>query len=110
MTESQTLGCDIPYRIEGLADGSRVLLADSTTMGLEYIARVTDPNQMDAAFRDALSSRLAAEICPFMTDNATLAEKLWEIAENKLRIAMTMDAQEGTPRDPNPDEWLRARI
>jgi hypothetical protein len=109
-TEAESLGYTDDYRLEGLADGSRILLCNDSAVAIEYIAQVTDPNQMDVLFRDALTSRLAAEICPFLTDNASLSKNLWEIAENKLRLAMTMDAQEGTPRDPNPDTWLVARL
>lgn len=104
-TESESLGWTDDYRIEG-----RKLLAHDTAVGIEYISRVTDPNEMDALFRDALSARLAAELAVGMTDNATLAKELFEIAENKLRLAFTADAQEGTPRDHNSDVWLVARL
>lgn len=109
-TESESLGYTDDYRIEGLSDGSRVLMCNDEAVAIEYVAKVTDPNQMDLLFQDALSARIAAEISVALTDNATLAEKLWEIAENKLRLAMTADAQEGTPRDPNTDVWLVARL
>lgn len=108
-TEDEAAGSAYEYRIEGLSDGSRVLLYDSDTCGLEYIAQVTDPNQMDVSFRDAFAARLAAEACMLLTDNATLAKNLWDAAELKLRMAMTADAQEGTPRDIIADEWVRAR-
>jgi len=109
-TEDDSAGYYTEYRIESLSTGERVLVTDAGTCKLEYIASVTDPNLMDALFRDAFSARLSAELAVVLTDNASLAEKLWQIGEEKLRLAMTMDAQEGTPRDIIADQWLQARF
>lgn len=109
-TEDDSLGYVTDYRLESTAGGERVMVTDASTVKIEYVASVTDPNLMDALFRDAFAARLAAELAVAMTDNSAMTEKLFEIAETKLRIAMTADAQEGTPRDIIADEWVMARI
>ncbi|WP_271896323.1 hypothetical protein [Candidatus Phyllobacterium onerii] len=93
------------YRIEGL-----FLLCDLSVVYLEYIAKVTDPNLMDAQFVDVFAQRLAAEIAYPLTKNSTLTESAWKIYNDKIRMARTMDAKEGQPRNIEADTWLGARF
>lgn len=95
----------LPYRIEG-----RYLLSNETAVSIEYIGRVTDPNQFDALFTDLLAQRLAGEVALPLTDTASVAKQMWDIYAAKLAEARSSDAQEGTPRavvDLSP--WLIAR-
>jgi hypothetical protein len=98
------------HRIESMADGTKVLLADEDDISIEYTALVTDPNLMDPLFRQALSLALATAICPALTENAKMTEGLSAQAGEMLAMARTADAQEGTPRDPDTDLYVVARI
>lgn len=94
-----------PYRIEG-----RYLLCNSEVARIEYIEKVTDPNQFDVLFVDVLAQRLAAELAVAFTDTQSMAKSMWEIYQSKLMEARSTDAQEGTPRsvvDLSP--WVVAR-
>lgn len=94
------------YRIEG-----RTLLSNSDTAAIEYIARITNPDQFDDLFVDLLAQRLAAEISMSITDNQALTKNLWEIYQAKLAEARTTDAQEGTPRDVvDAGDWVLSRL
>jgi hypothetical protein len=96
----------VPYRIEG-----RYLLCNDTTAAIEYIKRETDPAQFDDLFVDVLAQRLAAEICPALTDNATMANNLWQVYTAKLNEARSTSAQEGSPRDViDASAWITARV
>lgn len=54
----------IPFRImaDPLTAGARIIVTDISEAYLWYTRQVTDPNQMPALFRSALSWRLASEI------------------------------------------------
>ena len=101
---------DYGHRIETNADGQRVLVSDSETENIEYVSYVSDPNLMDAAFRQALSLTLAVALCPAITENAAMTKVLADEARDATALARTIDAQEGTPRNIDADYWVNARI
>lgn len=104
-TDYEALGYDHDYRIEG-----GKLLCDDSDVKIEYIANITDTSKFDPLFDDALAQRIAAEISPALSDNASLAEKLWDIYERKIMEARAVDAQgSGRPRDIIADLWVKSR-
>lgn len=92
------------YRVEG-----KFLLCNVPVVYLEYIAKVTDPNLMDAQFIDVFAQRLAAEISYPLAKTQTVTESAWKVYNQKIRMARGMDAQEGTPRPIEADLWLGSR-
>lgn len=92
------------YRVEG-----GFIVTDEGTAEIEYVAQVTDENQFDAQFVDVFAQRLAAEIAYPLTENNTLAEQAWRMYANKLSMARTMDARDGSPRNIEADGWVFAR-
>jgi hypothetical protein len=95
----------IPYRIEG-----RFLLINEANVSIEYIARIIDTMQMDDLFVDLLAQRLAAEMSMGLTDNQAATKTMWEIYNQKLAEARTVDSMEGSSRDVvDTSTWLIAR-
>lgn len=84
------------------ARGARYRLAggklhtNAPTIHLSYIYR---PDEADCPpFFDAvLVARLAAEFCIPLTENTQRAESLFKIAEEELKRARNIDAQQDTP-------------
>lgn len=106
----QAVDCgEYAFRVEN-SGTAKVIVTNSDEVLLEYIARVTDPNLMDPAFRQALSATIAMQIATALTDNASLYKVLVDEARELASIARNVDAQEGTPRDPETDLYVRARI
>lgn len=100
-----TSGALVTYRIEG-----RFLLCNETSVMIEYIARITDPEQFDQLFTDVVAQRLAAELAIPVTDNQAAAKTMWDIYSTKLVEARMTDAQEGTPREVvDLSPWISAR-
>lgn len=95
---------DMIFKIEG-----RELLTDQGTAKIKYIKKITDVNEFDALFSDALSSRLAAELAQPLAASKTLAEEMWNLYFKKIGEARGIDAQEGTPDDFPADTWLDSR-
>ncbi len=93
------------YRVEG-----GFICTNEGTVNIEYIFDVTDESAFDAQFIDLFAARLSAEVSFYITDNSTLTEQAWNIYNQKLTIARTMDSRQGRPRGIEADTWLNARI
>lgn len=79
------------FKIEG-----RWLLTDSPTCYITYIAQITDINEMDILLCEAIAARLAADICYALTGSSSQQADMWQLYEQKIRQAKSIDAQEGT--------------
>lgn len=86
------------------------ILTSFDTAQVKYIYQVTDATLFEAQFVDVLAERIAAEICIGLTDNANMAERLWQVYASKLREARGTDAQEDTPDGLDADGWINSRI
>ena len=94
----------VEYRIEG-----RELVSDADAIWLRYIRQVTDPNEMDAAFREALAWKLAADLAIPITQSSTTLQQMTEGLRQSLVSARGVDAFEDFP-EPEPESaWTAAR-
>lgn len=93
------------FRIEG-----RKLLTDASSVKIEYIARIEDTTQFDSIFIDALSNQLAAELAYNISDNNTLVQFFMDNAEKSIRMAKSINGQEGIPYPIEADDWLNSRF
>lgn len=92
------------YKEEG-----RYLLADRDTLYLVFIADITDPNAMDALFREGLMLKLAAELAIPLTNSAGLYDRLNNEAMTAWARAKAVDGL-GDPQEfQREDTWLRSR-
>lgn len=96
---------DMVYKIEG-----RKLLTDEGTAKIMYISRVTDPNEFDPMFVEALSARLAAELSVTLTDSNSLYQNMMEVYRLKITDARSIDGQESGEPNIVADTWLDSRI
>tara|TARA_R110000851_G_scaffold235523_4_gene388096 strand:+ start:7435 stop:8019 length:585 start_codon:yes stop_codon:yes gene_type:complete len=86
------------------------LIADDSAVSIRYVARITDTNEFDILFVEALACRIAAELAQPLADNLTLVDAMFQLYEKKLRDARSADSQEGTPDNITADAWLDARL
>jgi hypothetical protein len=94
----------IEYRIEG-----RTLLAGADDVYLRYVKDETDPNAMDASFREALAFALAADLAIAITQSSTTRDQMLQGLNAALLAARSIDAIEDFP-EPDPDPaWVAAR-
>lgn len=90
-------------------EGRRILTDAGAPLRIRYAQAVTDPNQFDAAFREALAARLATEMAEELTQSRTVDEKLARRLARQYARAKIVDGQEGTPDTLPEDSWIEAR-
>lgn len=84
------------------------LHSDSEQVMLTYIFR-PDESALPAFFAAALASRLAAEFCLPLTENASRAELLAQLADREIRAARLTDSQQATPMAIDDFSLVNAR-
>jgi hypothetical protein len=92
----------IPFAVETLEDGTRVIYSDLNPASLVYTYRVTEATKFPVPFAKALEFLLAMELSmpltvkrEFLTQNA----QLFELAYSRAAQAVREEGQE----DPDPD-------
>ena len=85
----------VVYRTAG-----RTLESNASALYLRYVKQVTDPNEMDAAFREALAYMLAADLAMALAQSTTLMEKM----EGRFAAALSSAASTGSIED-YPEAW-----
>ena len=99
----------LAYRIESTTDGTVIVTDIAAPLQIAYVYGVTDPNNMDPKFREALSARYAMEWSEALTGSKSLADSLEKRAVRKLRDAKGVEGQEDSVRGYDVFTWTDAR-
>ncbi|MEO6054818.1 MAG: hypothetical protein ABIP97_12475 [Chthoniobacterales bacterium] len=93
-----------PWEQPGLFEiQGRFLLTDADGANVKYTSRITDANQFDPLFIEALACKLASKIAAGLTDSQSRVQAL--LTEYKTLTgaeAMRVDAMEGRPKRKLP--------
>ena len=90
-------------------EGRAILTNLSAPLSIRYIAQITDTATFDAAFTEALASRLAFECCKRITGNENEKAGAWEDYRNAIKEAARANALETPPQSQADDTWVTAR-
>lgn len=90
-------------------EGQSILSDDDDPIYIRYVYRVTDVSIMDPLFREALSCRIAIELCESLTQSNTKKDGLRADYERSIREARRANAFENVPAIPAEDSWITAR-
>ena len=93
------------WQIEGL----KILTNDSAPLDLVYINDVTDPNTMDELFRDALSARMALEMCEELTQSNQKKADALIAYKTAIAEARRINAFENISAQAPEDDWVTVR-
>lgn len=96
---------DLDWEIEG----RKIYTNDSAPLNVRFIYRVTDPNEMDPLFREALSARISFELCEELMQSSNKKETLREDYKEAVAVAKSMNAIESIAQQPPEDVWITAR-
>lgn len=90
-------------------EGKKIITDDSAPLYIRYIYDVTDPNEFDALFCEALSSRIAMEICEELTQSNSKIATMEGMYIKTIREARRINAIENVAAKPPEDEWVTVR-
>lgn len=90
-------------------EGKKILTNDSAPLYIRYIYDVTDPNEFDALFVEALASRMAMELCEEITQSNSKIQTASQMYKDTIREARRNNAIENVAAKPPEDEWVTVR-
>jgi len=102
--DSAGIGQTHGYQVEG-----RRILSDHENIYLVYGARITDPNDFDDMFREALAYALAVELAVPLAKSATLRDRMNEAFQAYVMEAQTIDGQDDPPEFAAEPGWATVR-
>ncbi len=90
-------------------EGTKIL-SDMSALRIRYTYANDDPTTYLAAFVEALTTKLAYELCFYIVQSTSKAQALFtEYEKVKLPRAMSADSQQGTAEYLEQSEWEDAR-
>ncbi len=89
-------------------EGKRIA-CDESELSVKYIKRITDVTQFDANFVEALAWMIAEDCAYSLTQSTSQAENCGKKAKSALQMARSYDAQVGSVKVVEANEWLDSR-
>ena len=96
---------EVDFEVRG-----RNLYTDFSTGDLMYVSRVTDANKFDPLLYKVLVDLMAYRLAFPITRNRDLSNSMYQIYQQNLQDAMSVDSQERTPEQIASDDLLDARV
>lgn len=96
--------------LDWIIEGRKIYTDDAAPLEVRYIYNVTDPQEMTALFREALSAKLALELCEELTQSNTKKDSLKDDYEKALRAAKRSNAMQRVSGEPPEDTWVTVRV
>lgn len=91
-------------------EGRKLVTNDGDTAEVRYIARIEDTGLFDATFVEALSFKIAFEICEEMTQSKTLLDRMEQYVDKSIAEAKQAGAIETVSDEAPEDEWISQRL
>ena len=95
---------DVKYKIEGLK-----VRTDAGTFSITYVRDLTDVGAFDSLFREALSTRIAAELAIRIVEDLDLSQAKMSEYEDRLSEAKSGDAQDDMTDEFITTTWINSR-
>ncbi len=90
-------------------EGRSILTDESDPLDLRYIYDITDPNEMDALFREALATAIAEALCEEITQSNTKMATVVVAHKEAIAEAKRANAIEKPAEQPPEDTWVTVR-
>jgi len=93
------------FKIEG-----RKVLTDEGTCRIIYVGRITDTEQYDSLLSSTIAHKLASETAYAITGSTTVAQQIFQLYQQRLSEARSMDAIEGKPDRIITEDFTNIRL
>lgn len=100
---------DNVYR-DWVIEGRKIISNNSAPIYVRYIKKITDPQQMNILFREALAAKLAFELCEKLTQSNSKKESLRLDYDEVIAKAKKQSAIQSVPIVSADDTWTAVRI
>lgn len=97
------------YDRDWVIENGKIITNDVSPIYLRYVGKITDPNVMDVLFREALSTKMALEMCEILTQSNTKKESLKADYDEIIKRARKASAIQSVPQVAVEDEWIAVR-
>ncbi len=94
-----------PFRIEG-----RTLVTDEANVKIRYVFNLKDPTRMDEFLKQAITTRLSAELSLAITGSETKFRAMWALYGQAIGEARFHDAIQSPVETIGGTQWLNARF
>ncbi len=100
------------WRIEAGADGEGrfIITADASPIEFRYIARIVDPNAMNALFLEAWACRMAYQTCEKITGSTGKRGEIKDEYKDAIAEARRLGAIEKPAQEAPEDSWILSRL
>lgn len=95
--------------LEWQIEGRKIYTDESAPLYLRFITDEEDPAVMDPLFREALSCRMALEMCEELTQSNSKKESVRSDYTQAIREARRVNAIEKISEMPPEDSWVTVR-
>lgn len=90
-------------------EGSEILTNDGAPLNVHYVRVVENSGLFDPLFDDALSARMAMEMCEKLTQSNSKYNLARQAYLDTITTARRVNAIERSPADPSDDSWVTIR-
>lgn len=90
-------------------EAGQIITDDSSPLNIRYVYNLEDPTIMDPLFREALSCKLALELCEELTQSNQKKESLRADYKMAIKEARRVNAILNIAAKPPEDEWVTIR-
>lgn len=91
-------------------ENGAIVTNDGAPLNVRYVARITDPNEMDSLFLELWATDLAFDICEEVTGSNAKKESLRLDSKQLVAEARKVNAFENVAGAPPTDVFLTARL
>lgn len=99
---------DNVYR-DWVIENKKIISDESAPLRIRYVGRIEDPSEMDVLFREALSTKMAYEMCEKLTQSNTKKESLRADYDEIIKKARKQSSIQSVPAKSPDDTWTMAR-
>jgi len=97
------------YKIENDVSDTRVIVTSAIEVYMKYVAKITDPAQMDPDFQECLSLKLASVFALKIAQSLSLHKEIKVELNSALRAARAVDGQEDLADQMPEGSWSMIR-
>lgn len=90
-------------------EGGGIVTDDDAPLEIRYIYNVTDPNEMDVLFREALAMKIAQELAEEITQSNQKKAEAQQAYKEAIAEARRVNAFERVSQSEPQDEWITVR-